>query len=898
MEIEEENSLSVLWKICVQSLNDRKLGGKKDYADRLILEFRDLKKWTIFLREDKAGQLLQARVLREHNSTNPCNSLVLWLSGLASECDISRPFITKTEGKSDFPDIDTDVEPSLRPKIKKFLSDKFGQERFFIVGTVGSYKTRSVIQDVARASGLSVQEATEITKNLPMEIEGEDEEDHSIEKMSFDEIMLKVPELNKYFSEHEDLRFHCEALRGQARQVGSHAGGVVVSDRPIDGFIPVFKDKDGSIVSCWSEAGSIQELSYLGLAKIDILGSANLTIISDCIDFVKQTRGITIKKEDIPINDRESITLGTKDLVGIFQLESPYTKKIADLMGIDSISSISALTSLIRPGPKNVGLDVEYASRKKGKPYEKTPLVDEILKDSFGIIVYQEAISAIAQRISGFTALEGNALRKVCSKKQGHLIEKYRVKFIEGAQEKVVSKGILTEKQVADLFNTIESMASYAFNKCLAKNTPVETQEGMVYIDMLRIGDFVSIPDQEEWSKVLEVINNGVRTMFKYKIGKREIICTPDHKLRVNGVGMVPVSDCIKNGYRVKTIDGGFTVEQVKGFSITEESYDIRIDHPTHCYYANGIAVSNSHAFCYSSLTTTEIFLKYKYFTEYMCALLKNTDASAVKRGVKVFEGYIKYCASKGVSILIPDINLSQEHMTPTVNSSIRFGLSAIRNVSNASGAIVQHRPYESLKDFSGRCKSTNEDGKQRKINKRVIESLVFAGAFDSLHGGREGAWKAWCDLEGAQADLFGEVVLPDFIAKQDEMLGCKIPEDLYAKHSPVVKEYGCVSFNYARTSEQEVRLCIFGRLAKVKDTVTKNGKKCLVVSVSSGMDDYQFRVFDNSIDQFQCRYEIDDISIFPLRNMEADCEDKTFRFYDSRPTINWKIRKGEVLTS
>jgi DNA polymerase III alpha subunit len=898
MDNQQTDSILVAWKICVDALNQKGLGQNKTYTNKLIQEFKDLKRWNIFLREDKAGELLQARVLRQCYNSNPSNSLVIWLLGLGTEPDISKPYSTKTVGKSDPPDIDLDLIPSVRTSVKKFLVEKFGENRVCSVGTVGTYKTRSVIIDTSRALGLDVKEAQEVTKNLPLSIE-EDEEEHSIEKMSFEDIMRNEDTLGVYMQNHEDVLHHSMTLRGQCRQYGTHAGGMIVADRDIDGEIPVFRDKDGNVVSCWSESGSITELSSVGYIKMDLLGLSHLKIVDDCIQMIKQNRGITVNRKDIPVNSHEAIRIGTKgDMTGIFQMESPYTKKIADKMGVDSLDNISALTSLIRPGPKDVGLDVEYAERKNGKLWDRIPVVSDVLKETMGILVYQESIPKLAMQVAGFDPIDGNALRKSCSKKNLALIEKYRQKFIDGARKKVVDTRLMTIEQVENLYSTIESMAGYAFNKCLWCNTKIETMEGMLPIALVHVGDMVTSPDGDGWVKVLSVISNGQRKCYLYR-GKdgQEICCTPDHKFKVNGIGMVTVAECVKNQYMVKMEKGSCFLSEVKGSECYVETYDLEVDHPNHCFYANGFAVSNSHAYSYSALTAQEIWLRYNYFPEYICSLIRNTDASAVKRGEKVFDGYIKYAASKGVPILLPDVNKSSCGMT-VEKGSIRFGLDAVRNVSSIAEVIPSFQPFTSMKDFSDRVKSTNEDGKVRKVNVRVIESLMYGGAFDSLHGGRTGAYNEFTKLKGGQQSLFEEEnVLPNFQEKQEEMLGCKIPEDLYSIHSVVVKDYGCVSFPYVRTSEKEVRLCIFGRLTSIKETVTKTSqKKCLLANVSSGMDDYIVRVFERDIDQFKNRYEKGDISIFPLKNMGADCDDKLFRFFDNKPDIIWKIRGGEVI--
>jgi DNA polymerase-3 subunit alpha len=222
--------------------------------------------------------------------------------------------------------------------------------------------------------------------------EDEEGEEHKIDEMDWDEVLAIYPELRVYFDAHPEVRKHCEILRNQVKNMSAHAAGMIISNLNLQDKIPVVRDsKRNLIVSTWSEGQSTHELSEVGLVKFDILGLANLTVISDCLKLIEQTKGHKITKADIPINDFNAIKFGSKaDLVGIFQFESPATKPIVDSVGMESIFDISAVTSLLRPGPKDMGMHDTYAKRKNGAPYTIPECLKEVFAETYGVVVYQE----------------------------------------------------------------------------------------------------------------------------------------------------------------------------------------------------------------------------------------------------------------------------------------------------------------------------------------------------------------------------------------------------------------------------------------------------------------------------------------------------------------------------
>jgi DNA polymerase-3 subunit alpha len=300
------------------------------------------------------------------------------------------------ESRKDPPDIDTDFDSRIREQVKGRIVEMFGEQHTCSIGTYQTYKTRAVIVDVARAIGLDVFEANEVTKKMDSlaTFDVEDDEgdisEMNIDSMDFDDVCKQYPELESYFKKYPEVRQHAEILRNQVKNMGKHAGGVIISNLNLQDRIPVVKTKDG-VVSTWVEGQASHELSEVGLVKFDILGLNHLPVIDDALKLLEQHRGIKMNRQEIPINDRDAIKVGSHDdLVGIFQLDSPQTKPVVDAVQMDSIFDISAVTSLIRPGPKDMGMHMTYARRKHGEPYDMPEFLREQSSETHGVLTYQE----------------------------------------------------------------------------------------------------------------------------------------------------------------------------------------------------------------------------------------------------------------------------------------------------------------------------------------------------------------------------------------------------------------------------------------------------------------------------------------------------------------------------
>jgi len=377
------------------------------YVDRLRLEFDVITKlgWTDYF-------LITERIISDardeygewvvgYGRGSGAGSVVCYCLGITDVDPLVHGLLFErflSEDRPDPPDIDNDFDPRYREAIKRHIVELFGEERVCSIGSYQTYRTSSVIADVARTLGLDLYEAREVTKKIqPLQaFEDEEGQEHKVDDMSFDDLFEHYPDLKDYFDKHPEVRRHAEILRNQVKNMGTHAGGVIISNLNLQGRIPVLYDKPGKedrkVISAWAEApGKNEDLSAVGLVKFDILGLKNLSVVADCVKLVEQTRKKHIARAEAPIDNREAIRICSRDdLVGIFQLENPATLPVAKEVGLETLGDVSALTSLIRPGPRDMGMDMEYARRKQGQPYDMPEFLKHLLADTYGVITFQE----------------------------------------------------------------------------------------------------------------------------------------------------------------------------------------------------------------------------------------------------------------------------------------------------------------------------------------------------------------------------------------------------------------------------------------------------------------------------------------------------------------------------
>jgi DNA polymerase-3 subunit alpha len=346
------------------------------------------------------------------------------------------------------PDIDIDFCQERRGEIIKYVTEKYGKDKVTQICTFGKMMAKGVIRDVGRALNIPYGEVDRIAKLVPNVLNITLAEAFKMEPR-FGEERRKNPQIDKMLS----LSLTLEGLN---RHSSVHAAGVVISDAPLIERVPLFAPKD-DIVSQYS----MKDIEAVGLTKFDFLGLKTLTVIRNAIDFIKESHNIDVDINNLPLDDKETYRLLMKgETDGVFQLESSGMKDLLVNFKPDHIEDVIALIAAYRPGPMKMIPD--FIARKHGKQqitYE-LPQLEPILKETYGIILYQEQVMQIANVIGGYTMSQADTLRKVMGKKQVAAMEKEKPKFLEGAKKQKIN-----ENKAKTIWDQMETFAEYGFNK-------------------------------------------------------------------------------------------------------------------------------------------------------------------------------------------------------------------------------------------------------------------------------------------------------------------------------------------------------------------------------------------------------------------------------------------------
>lgn len=366
------------------------------------------------------------------------------------------------------PDIDIDFDDRRRGEMVRYAADKWGSDRVAQVITFGTIKTKAALKDSARIHygqpGFAI--ADRITKALPPPIMAKDIPLSGITDPSH-ERYKEAAEVRGLIETDPDVRTiyqTARGLEGLIRNAGVHACAVIMSSEPLTEAIPLWKrPQDGAIITGWD----YPSCEAIGLLKMDFLGLRNLTIIGDALDNIKANRGIDLDLESVPLDDKATYELlGRGDTLGVFQLDGGPMRDLLRRMQPTEFNDIVAVLALYRPGPMGMNAHNDYADRKNGRqpikpihPELEEPL-REILAETYGLIVYQEQIMFIAQKVASYTMGKADALRKAMGKKKLEVLEAEYKGFYEG----MTANGF-SEKAVKALWDTILPFAGYAFNK-------------------------------------------------------------------------------------------------------------------------------------------------------------------------------------------------------------------------------------------------------------------------------------------------------------------------------------------------------------------------------------------------------------------------------------------------
>ncbi len=356
------------------------------------------------------------------------------------------------------PDIDLDFEDERRDEVIAYVTKRYGDDKVAQIITFGTMEARGAVRDAGRALGMPYAAPDRISKMIPPGFQGS--------QMTIEKALEQSPELGlAYKTEPETKRLLDVArkLEGVARHASVHAAGVVIADRPLVEYTPLQKESKGERVITQYDMYTVGE-DGVGLLKMDFLGLRNLTIMSHALAFIKQVRGKEIALDAIPLNDKKTYdALSSGETTGVFQLESSGMRRHIKELRPSNIFDVMAMVALFRPGPMLV---IPEFIRRKHNPELVTypdPRLKNVLKQSYGIICYQDDVLLTAITLAGYSWGDADKLRKAVGKKIPTEMKKQKEKFIEGC----VKNG-LTKKKAEDIFNLIEPFAGYGFNKAHA----------------------------------------------------------------------------------------------------------------------------------------------------------------------------------------------------------------------------------------------------------------------------------------------------------------------------------------------------------------------------------------------------------------------------------------------
>jgi len=356
------------------------------------------------------------------------------------------------ESRREAPDIDIDFCQQRRGEVIQYVKDKYGVENVAQIGTFGTLAARAAIRDVGRALGLSIPRVDAIVVLVPDEL-----------KITLAKSLEKSDDLRKAYDTDVEVRKLIDlamGVEGLARNVGTHAAAVVIADRPLTQYLPLQHVQDKKEVITQWEMGDVERA---GLLKMDFLGLRNLTILSKVVDLIEQTTGRKVDPYSFPLDDPETFALLCRgETKGVFQLESGGIRDLLQRMKPDHFRDIIATNALYRPGPLEGGMVDDYIQVKHGrkKAEYKHPVMKEVLEETHGVMVYQEQVMRILNRLGGIQLANAYSCIKAIGKKKLETIAKFREEFVEGSHQKGMSK-----KEAAELFGLIEKFAGYGFNK-------------------------------------------------------------------------------------------------------------------------------------------------------------------------------------------------------------------------------------------------------------------------------------------------------------------------------------------------------------------------------------------------------------------------------------------------
>lgn len=358
--------------------------------------------------------------------------------------------------RREMPDIDLDIEDTRREDVINYVSSKYGQDHVAQIITFGTLGARAALRDVGRALGMTYADVDRVARLVPFAPD-----------MTLARAMEENAELRNIYNADAAVRRlvdSAQRVEGIARHASTHAAGVVISQHPLTGYLPLQKLNRGEDTDLVMTQFPMEDIARIGLLKMDFLGLANLTVLARAREIIKDTRGQDIILSRIPLNDKKTFELlSAGETVGVFQLEGSGMRRYIKELKPTVFTDIAAMVALYRPGPMEQ--IPHFIKSKHGlEPIRYPhPVLETYLKETYGVIVYQEQVLFIVREFAGYSLGQADVFRKAMGKKKAEVMKKERRSFIDGAVKNGYSK-----EQAEEVYSLIEPFAGYAFNKAHA----------------------------------------------------------------------------------------------------------------------------------------------------------------------------------------------------------------------------------------------------------------------------------------------------------------------------------------------------------------------------------------------------------------------------------------------
>ncbi|MGE5582558.1 MAG: DNA polymerase III subunit alpha [Bacillota bacterium] len=455
---EGTTSEAYLEKLCREAITAKGIAWDETRESRLTYELSVINQMGFpgyfLIVRDFVNFAKEQQIMVGPGRGSAAGSLVAYLLGITSLDPLEHGLLFErflNPERISMPDIDIDFCFERRGEVISYVRKRFGEDRVAQIITFGTMAARAAIRDVGRVLGISYGEVDRVAKMIPHEL-----------GISIAEAVAQSPELNDLVKNNPKIAHLvniASQIEGFPRHASTHAAGVVISGEPLTDFLPLARSNENEVITQFP----MEDIEALGLLKMDFLGLRTLTVLRDARTLIEQNRGETVAIDRIPLDD--SLTyreLAGGNTLGVFQLESGGIRRLLMRLKPERLSDLTALMALYRPGPLGSGMVEDFI---KGRHGQKTltylhPLLEPILEETYGVILYQEQVMKIASVLGGFSLGEADLVRRAMGKKKPEVLMAMREKFIQGA----VARGVPLET-AGTIFDLMEYFSGYGFNK-------------------------------------------------------------------------------------------------------------------------------------------------------------------------------------------------------------------------------------------------------------------------------------------------------------------------------------------------------------------------------------------------------------------------------------------------